>query len=138
MMKRFLSFILSVVMVVSMLPAQVLAEEFVEQPEPQETVAATEPAATEAPTEPEATSAPTEPEETEAPAEPEATAAPTEAAPAEPEETTAPTEIVEDLGTVTDEAANAVTASGSCGDNLTWTLENSVLTVSGTDRKSVV
>ena len=132
MMKRFLSFILSVVMVVSMLPAQVLAEEFVEQPEPQETVAATEPAATEAPTEPEATSAPTEPEETEAPAEPEATAAPTEAAPAEPEETTAPTEIVEDLGTVTDEAANAVTASGSCGTNVTWSLDGATLTISGT------
>ena len=131
-MKRILSFILSVVMVVSMLPAQVLAEEFVEQPEPQETVAATEPAATEAPTEPEATSAPTEPEETEAPAEPEATVAPTEAAPAEPEETTAPTQIVEDLGTVTDEAATAVTASGSCGDNLTWILENYTLTISGT------
>ena len=132
MMKRFLSFILSVVMVVSMLPAQVLAEEFVEQPEPQETVAATEPAATVAPTEPEATSAPTEPEETEAPGEPEATATPTEAAPAEPEETVAPTEVVEDLGTVTDEAANAVTASGSCGTNITWSLEGGTLTISGT------
>ena len=31
MMKRFLSFILSVVMVISMLPAQVLAEEFAQQ-----------------------------------------------------------------------------------------------------------
>ena len=27
---------------------------------------------------------------------------------------------------------DAVTASGSCGDNLTWTLENGVLTISGT------
>ena len=125
MMKRVMSFILSVVMVVSMLPAQVLAEEFTELSEPQETIASTEPEATSAPTQPQTT----EPEPTTAPTEPEATSA----APTEPEATSAPTEYApEDLGTITDEAANEATASGSCGTNATWSLEGGTLTISGT------
>jgi len=67
-----------------MLPVQVLAEEFVEEQQVQETTAPAEPeeteapAETEVPTKPAATEAPTEPAATEAPTEPAATEAPTE------------------------------------------------------------
>lgn len=85
-------------MVVSMLPVQVLAEEFVEQPQVQETTAPAETVPTEAPVEPAPTAVPTEPASTEAPAEPEPTAAPAEPVPTEvatePESTAAPTEPV--------------------------------------------
>ena len=70
------------------------------------------------PSEPTETAAPTEPSE------PTETAAPTE--PSEPTETAAPTEP-------TEPTEPPESNSGTCGENLTWTLdENGVLTISGT------
>ena len=114
MMKRLLSLLLCMVMLLSMVPVQAIAQETAE--ESTELVSETE--ATEPVTEPvEETTAPTE-----ALTEPfEETAAPTEAM----------TEPVEET-TFSDVAMTAV-ASGTCGDNVTWTLDaEGTLTISGT------
>ena len=85
--KRFLSLVMAIVMVVSMIPANVVfAEENADGTDGEVLVEPTTEPVTEAPAEPEATEA-----ETEAPAEPEATEAETEA-PTEPEATEAETE----------------------------------------------
>ena len=119
-----------------------------EPSEPTETTAPTEPseptetAAPTEPSEPTETAAPTEPSEpTETaaptePSEPTETAAPTE--PSEPTETAAPTEPSEPTETAaptepTEPTEPPESNSGTCGENLTWTLdENGVLTISGT------
>ena len=121
-MKRMISLLLALVMLLGNIPADVFATEDVTEP-----VAETEAVATEE------TTAPTQPavsEETSAPTE--------ETVPATEfvEEIVAPTETTESSEvTVTDEAVMAVTivASGTCGDNLTWKLDaEGTLTISGT------
>ena len=107
-----------------------------EPSEPTETTAPTEPSE---PTETTAPTEPSEPTETAAPTEPSEpteTAAPTE--PSEPTETAAPTEPSEPTETAaptepTEPTEPPESNSGTCGENLTWTLdENGVLTISGT------
>ena len=142
MMRRILSGALAVCLVLSMLPAAAFAEEITEDLPVAETLAAAEaPAETAAPaeTEAEATAAPTA-APTEAGTEPPAeTAAETEAPTEEPvAETTVPEETVPETTapeeTIAAAAADgAVVASGTCGDDLTWTLDNEgTLTISGT------
>ena len=114
MKKRIISLLMALLMLTSLLPTAVWAE----GEAPEQTAAAVmddgaeqEPAAPETPETPEAPEAPVEPEQ---PTEPEQSA---EAeADAEPE----------DNG-----IALYSTASGQCGNNLTWTLDNGVLTISG-------
>jgi len=51
----------------------------------------------------------------------------------QPEETAAPEEKTDESAPVTEEEPAAFSASGTCGDNLTWTLSDAgVLTISGT------
>ena len=135
MLKRLISFLLSLAMVVSMVPAQAFATET----EPLETtaevavetVAETEVPET-APAETLGDSAPetTEPraQETEPPV-----MAPVETTPPETmPETTGPEETVAETEPVTEAAAAAI-GSGTCGDNLTWELsDDGTLTISGT------
>ena len=110
MKKRIISLLMALLMLTSLLPTAVWAEG--DTPE-QAAAAATdsgtveqEPAAPETPETPVEPEQPTEPEQS---AEPEADAEP------------------EDNG-----IALYSTASGQCGNNLTWTLDNGVLTISGT------
>lgn len=109
MKKRIISLLMALLMLTSLLPTAVWAE----GEAPEQTAAAVmddggaeqEPAAPETPETPVEPEQPTEPEQS---AEPEADAEP------------------EDNG-----IALYSTASGQCGSNLTWTLDNGVLTISG-------
>ncbi len=95
-------------------------EEAVETEEPVEA----ETVETEVPAETEEAVKTEQPEETEEPVVTE-----------EPAETEKPVEAekLSEAAAVSVEASNAdTTASGTCGDNLTWTLENGTLTISGT------
>lgn len=126
MFRRISAFILSVFLLVGMLPVSAFASETTmleseTQTVPlQETTAQTEAAATDAASEPAATvPVSTEPSETQSGA----------TAPAEttPVETAAPTEP---------EIAAQSDIGGTCGDNLTWTYADGVLTISGTGAMS--
>ena len=122
-MKRFLAMLLTLALVLSMMPATAMHVHAEEQEEVLETIPETEPAASEAVESMyEETSVPTEGMESVTECTDE-TVAPTEET--EPVEETIPTEV-----TVSDEATNVV-ASGTCGENLTWTYSGGTLTVSG-------
>lgn len=115
MKKRIISLLMALLMLTSLLPTAVWAEG--EAPE-QAAAAATdsgtveqEPAAPETPETPEAPEAPVEPEQ-----------------PAEPEQSA---ELDADAEPEDNGIALYSTASGQCGNNLTWTLDNGVLTISG-------
>ena len=145
--------LLAVSMMLSACPVSAYAETAETEPvvleteavtEPSETTVVTEPAETTVATEPEETTAFTEPSETVEATEPVETTEVTEpeetAASTEPPETTGQTEpavTLPDSLTVEDhvsqDAAMAATvASGTCGEKLTWVLdENGVLTISG-------
>ena len=110
-----------------------------------ETTAATEAvleteAPTEAPTEVPATDAAVPPTETEPAETTDATAAPVTTEPTQAAETTAPTEtaeVTEETTAPTEETLSLLdegVLSGECGENLTWTLDESTgtLTISGT------
>ena len=134
MLKRMLSLMLSIALVLSMVPAQTLALE-TEATEPaSETLAETTvPETTEAVTEPAETTMPPETEDPE-------TTAPTaaETAPEEVPETTEETvpetteETVPEETIVEETVAEEAEASGSCGSSATWSLSDGVLTISGT------
>ena len=122
MKKRIISLFMALLMLTSLLPTAVWAEG--EAPE-QAAAAATdsgtveqeqeqeqEPAAPETPETPEAPEAPVEPEQ-----------------PAEPEQSA---ELEADAEPEDNGIALYSAASGSCGNNLTWTLDNGTLTISGT------
>lgn len=132
MFKRITSFLLAMVMMVSMLPLTVWAEETVGEETVPETseVTMTEETQTEAVEE---TIAPAEETVVTEPAE-ETTAPVTE--PAEETDATDATEETvpeETVGEVTEPAAAAVVETGECGDNATWTLDSEgTLTISGT------
>ena len=140
MLKRVVSFVLSIAMMASMVPVQTFAAEAAET----EQVYAEETVVAEEPTEAE-TTAPAVAEETESNTsaltetaeETEGTVAPTETE-AQVQESTEPTEaapmeptVEETIPEVAQEAADAV--SGTCGNNLIWKLDGEgVLTISGT------
>jgi len=116
---------------VSELPETTEATELPETTAPAETTESTEPEQTTASTEPAETTATTEPaEETTEATEP-STQPPQTEAPTEPAETLAKLESMEI--TVSQNAAlAAAAASGTCGESLTWVLdEEGVLTISG-------
>ena len=133
MMKRMLSLLLCLVMALSMVPVQAIAQETAE--EPMELISETE--AVEQETE--------STEEETAPAE--ETTVPTESETEPVEETTVPTEVVTEPTeetaepTVAEEVVAETTGSdvamgaiksGTCGRNLTWTLDDAgTLTISG-------
>lgn len=122
MKKRIISLLMALLMLTSLLPSAVWAE----GDTPEQTAAAVtddgaaeqEPAATpETPETPEAPEAPVEPEQ-----------------PAEPEQSTEPKAAAEpeaDAEPDSNGIALYSTASGQCGNNLTWTLDGGVLTISG-------
>lgn len=116
MKKRIISLLMALLMLTSLLPTAVWAE----GEAPEQTAAAVmddggaeqEPAATpETPETPEAPEAPVEPEQ-----------------PTEPEQSA---EAEADAEPDSNGIALYSTASGQCGNNLTWTLDNGVLTISG-------
>lgn len=116
MKKRIISLLMVLLMLTSLLPTAVWAE----GEAPEQTAAAVmddggaeqEPAATpETPETPEAPEAPVEPEQ-----------------PTEPEQSA---EAEADAEPDSNGIALYSTASGQCGNNLTWTLDNGVLTISG-------
>lgn len=149
-MKQIIALLLCILLTLGSLPVQVFAEESAAEETTAtestvETTAATEPEKTVS----ETTAEQTEPEESvaETTAPTEAPPAPTEAEPEPPEESTISAEsatapmaetvapIEETLESqVSEKAMNADTAaSGTCGENLTWTLDSEgVLTISGT------
>ena len=146
MLKRIISFCLALVLTIGTVPPVAASASEMEETQPtvtEETVTVTEgteaPVAlvteeTEAPAEPVTqpeTQAATEPvQTTESAAVPQETASQTEP---EPVSTVVPeeTEVLE--LTASAEVANAVLASGTCGDSLTWELsDEGVLTISGT------
>ncbi len=150
MFKRWMSAFLALVLIVGMVPVNVWAEEprTVETTETireteetlpadttqettEEVTEATLPPETEPPvteeTAPETTAEETVPATTETP-EPEAATGTTE--PEVTMEATEPVAEQKDAASSEEEAMEA--ASGTCGENLTWTLENGVLTISGT------
>lgn len=122
MKKRIISLLMALLMLTSLLPTAVWAE----GDAPEQTAATVtddgaaeqEPAATpETPETPEAPEAPVEPEQ-----------------PAEPEQSTEPKADAEpeaDAEPDSNGIALYSAASGQCGNNLTWTLDNGVLTISG-------
>lgn len=116
MKKRIISLLMALLMLTSLLPTTVWAE----GDAPEQTAAAVmdDGGAEQEPAAPETPETPVEPEQ---PAEPEQSTEPKAAA--EPEADAEP----EDNG-----IALYSTASGQCGNNLTWTLDNGVLTISGT------
>ena len=123
--RRIISMVLALALILGVCPQTALAAE---ETAPETAAAETIPETTEE-TVPETTAPETE--ETQAAketAEPETTA-PTEKAPAE----SVPEETWEVAATETAEAALTSTTaeSGTCGDNLTWTLADGVLTISG-------
>ena len=109
-MKRCVALLLVLIQIIAMIPAAVFAEETVTVETVAETAA---PEETLAENVPETTVPGTVPEET---------------VPAEIMETE---EIVQET-VLEPSAAEAVMASGSCGQNLTWTLSDGVLTITGT------
>lgn len=122
MKKRIISLLMALLMLTSLLPTAVWAE----GEAPEQTAAAVmddggaeqEPAETpKTPETPEAPEAPVEPEQ-----------------PAEPEQSTEPKAAAEpeaDAEPDSNGIALYSSASGQCGNNLTWTLDNGVLTISG-------
>ncbi len=124
--RKLLSLLLCMVMVMGMFPAAALAEDpgapADDADEPVGAGASDDPEETTPPssqgddTSPYTGEAEIDPEE---PVGADAPGGPSDAPDALPEEP-----VADDL--------QAVTASGECGDNLTWTLENNVLTISGT------
>ena len=118
MKKRIISLLMALLMLTSLLPTAVWAEG--DTPE-QTAVAAMDDGGAEQEQEPAAPETPETPVEPEQPAEPEQSTEPKAAA--EPEADAEP----EDNGIALYSAA-----SGSCGNNLTWTLDNGTLTISGT------
>ena len=140
-MKRIISLLLAILLCVSLLPAATLADEEAVDAEASESAPAEVvlPKLDVAPAEEEPAPAPEpepepEPEPAEAPAE-EATA---EEAPAEepaeeaPAENAAEEALTDEPLDEPEEALELDGESGTCGDNLTWTLEDGVLTISGT------
>ena len=133
--RRVISFLLALVMVLGMLPTATVGAEETEptvETVAVETVAEVTVAETTAATE--ETTVPTE-AATEAPEE---TTAPTEAVTEPVEETTAPTEeTTEDVITSEAMGSGTTVTSGTCGDNLTWALDSAgTLTISGTGTMS--
>ena len=139
-MRRILSLLLVLSLCLGMVPGNVWAEEVTEEPteiteETEVWEETTQPEETETEPENEATEEAAVPEETEVTEATEGTTVPegtelpgeTEAEETEPE--IAETEAVEE----TEEYQGNVVAFGTCGDNLTWTLdEDGLLTISGT------
>lgn len=127
--RRMISLLLALVMVIGTVPPMAVRAGEVEAAVPVTEVT-------------EETAAPSDPageEFTETEAEPEASAAPSEAA-AEPETSEAAASEPEDpvvsaeetvVEYVTAYDAMGAASSGTCGENLTWTLDNGVLTISG-------
>ena len=142
MFRRITSLFLAMIMVLSMVPAQALAletEAATEEPTVAEetTIPVEEPSApaeekTEPTAETVAETTETEPEETTAPAETEPVAETEPEEPSEPE--TVPAETVPaDSGESEDDSFVVFSeTSGTCGENVTWTLADGVLTISGT------
>lgn len=116
MKKRIISLLMVLLMLTSLLPTAVWAEG--EAPEQTAAAVMDDGGAEQEPAAPETPETPVEPEQ---PAEPEQSTEPKAAA--EPEADAEP----EDNG-----IALYSTASGQCGNNLTWTLNGGVLTISGT------
>ena len=116
MKKRIISLLMALLMLTSLLPTAVWAEG--EAPEQTAAAVMDDGGAEQEPAAPETPETPVEPEQ---PAEPEQSTEPKAAA--EPEADAEP----EDNGIALYSAA-----SGSCGNNLTWTLDNGTLTISGT------
>ena len=124
MKKRIISLLMALLMLTSLLPTAVWAEG--EAPE-QTAVPVINDGASGQEQEPAATpETPETPEAPEAPVEPEQ--------PTEPEQSTEPKAAAEpeaDAEPDSNGIALYSTASGQCGNNLTWTLDNGVLTISG-------
>lgn len=120
MFRKITSFILAFIMVLSMVPVQVFATE---------TEAVAETVVETMETEPTETESVPETEETTAPIETESVA---ETEPAEPE--TSPEETLpgDEEGDTEETFAAFSETSGTCGENVTWTLADGVLTISGT------
>lgn len=119
MKKRIISLLMALLMLTSLLPTAVWAEG--DTPE-QAAAAATDSGTVEQEQEQE----PAAPETSETPVEPEQ--------PTEPEQSTEPKAAAEpeaDAEPDSNGIALYSTASGQCGNNLTWTLDNGVLTISG-------
>ena len=117
MKKRIISLLMALLMLTSLLPTAVWAEG--DTPE-QAAAAATDSGTVEQEQEPAAPETPETPVEPEQPAEPEQSTEPKAAA--EPEADAEPD---------SNGIALYSSASGQCGNNLTWTLDNGVLTISG-------
>ena len=117
MKKRIISLLMALLMLTSLLPTAVWAEG--DTPE-QAAAAATDSGTAEQEQEPAAPETPETPVEPEQPAEPEQSTEPKAAA--EPEADAEPD---------SNGIALYSTASGQCGNNLMWTLDNGVLTISG-------
>lgn len=110
MKKRIISLLMALLMLTSLLPTAVWAEG--EAPEQTAAAVMDDGGAEQEPAAPETPETPVEPEQ-----------------PAEPEQSTEPKAAAEpDSNGI----ALYSTASGQCGKNLTWTLDNGVLTISGT------
>ena len=131
--QRIISFLLALVMVIGMLPPM---EAHAEETQPTEETAAVETVAEE--TVVETTTAATESvmETTEVVRAPvEETTMPTEAETEPMEETTAPAvETIPEEIVSSNAMGAATTTSGTCGDELTWILEDGIVTISGTGR----
>lgn len=135
MFRRSISLLLCLCMILTMLPAAALAEETdFDAVVTEETAAPMEETTAPAEEPVEETTAPSEPvQETTEPSEPEEPVGET-TAPLEPEETTEPEETVpmETLEEPEETYAVFSETSGTCGENVTWTLADGVLTISGT------
>ena len=115
MKKRIISLLMALLMLTSLLPSAVWAEG--EAPEQTAAAVMDDGGAEQEPAAPETPETPVEPEQ-----------------PAEPEQSTEPKAAAEpeaDAEPDSNGIALYSTASGQCGNNLTWTLDNGVLTISG-------
>ena len=115
MKKRIISLFMALLMLTSLLPTAVWAEG--EAPEQAAAAAMDDGGAEQEPAAPETPETPVEPEQ-----------------PAEPEQSTEPKAAAEpeaDAEPDSNGIALYSTASGQCGSNLTWTLDNGTLTISG-------
>lgn len=110
MKKRIISLLMALLMLTSLLPTAVWAEG--EAPEQTAAAVMDDGGAEQEPAAPETPETPVEPEQ-----------------PAEPEQSA---ELEADAEPDSNGIALYSTASGQCGNNLTWTLDNGVLTISGT------
>lgn len=116
MKKRIISLLMALLMLTSLLPTAVWAEG--EAPEQTAAAVMDDGGAEQEPAAPETPETPVEPEQ-----------------PTEPEQSTEPKAAAEpeaDAEPDSNGIALYSTASGQCGNNLTWTLDNGVLTISGT------